>query len=246
MNFTTKLLTAILFVVASISVSPANAELVTNGDFEATPFHSGWTNTAATQGTGLFGSAQSAEFLSGANGRISQAFSSPARTFAVDFQFSPGTVAGNRTLNMVLFNAPNNGTSQAGSALNLRSDDSGNLQLFDGAWGTVSGGSGAFATGSEYRIRLEANDFGPAGTNTFDLFWSDAGSTALTNSATGLSNFQNVPDNADGYSAIAFLKSSTNGGYSIDNVVVTAVPEPSSVLLFGFAGLACTFRRRRK
>jgi len=123
------------------------------------------------------------------------------------------------------------------------------LQLFTGGgpgWNTVSGGAGAFAIGSEYRIRLEANDFGSGGANTFDLFWSNAGSTVLTNSATGLSNFQNTPTSADGYTAIAFLRDGGNGVYSVDNVVITAVPEPSSVLLFGFAGLACTFRRRKK
>ncbi len=48
----------LLHMTLLVAASPASAALITNGDFEADPFDTGWGNTAATETTGLYGSDQ--------------------------------------------------------------------------------------------------------------------------------------------------------------------------------------------
>jgi hypothetical protein len=228
------------FMTAALVLAGTTASAdVVNGDFEADPFDTGWTNSAVTETTGLNGSASAANLA--AVSRLNQAVD-PLRTFDLTFTFSPTEVAGSRTLNMTLHNDGSDGSSALGVTLNIRSDASGNLQAFDGSgWQTV--GAGAFATvGAEYTVQVSANDWGLGGTNTYDLSWSDANSTVLSNSSAGLSFFQFTPTAADGIGGIAFIRGTGNGDYTVDDV--SFVPEPGSLALLGLGGLLIARRRR--
>ena len=158
----------LLHMTLLVAASPASAALITNGDFEADPFDTGWGNTAATETTGLYSSAQAAEFTTATTGRVSQAFS-PLTDFVVEFDFSPTVASGSRKLNVVLYSDPNTGTSDAGASLNIRSDINGDLQVFSGGWATVANGAKAFTVGNEYMLRIVGNDIG--GTSAYDLLY---------------------------------------------------------------------------
>jgi hypothetical protein len=80
------------------------------------------------------------------------------------------------------------------------------------------------------------------GASSFDVSTTNQGIGANTYSTTGLSNFNSVV--ASEIASIRFHSASDSAGFWIDNIVVDAVPEPSTVVLSLLGGLGLCLRRR--
>jgi hypothetical protein len=234
------------------AVLPARAaNLIANGDFEDVggTFPNGWvTSTSAPlaeTAAPLDGSA-SARFTANADRIIAQNFTAQS-TFTIEFEVMPLFDTNDRSLNMIA-HFGGTGTSGGFEAVNLKFAGSitagagADLQVFNGTGWVTLGAANFFANNSSYRIQLTGYNWG-SGTPSYDLAWSNANSTALVNTATGLGYFQNTPN--AGANRLRFLTATTGrNSYLLDNVIVEAVPEPSSLLLGGIGALFA-FRRRR-
>lgn len=232
--------------VSLIFVLSVPATLIVNGDFEdaSGTFPNGWVNTppATAETTSPISGTTSARMGWNTTGNLDQSLAAPVTDFEMNLLFQHlGTVTG-RTLNTILQ------TAGSGSQLNLRvlaqgvdgsTDDS--LQVYNGSWQTISTADFFTSTTEPYRITIRGHNWGTP-TPTYDVLWSDAGSSTLSYSATGLSYFQNSAPTAGGVDYIRFARPYANGHtWLLDDVSLesTAIPEPHTLvlLLVGLAGV---------
>lgn len=221
--------------------------LVTNGDFEASPFDSGW-NSDFTTTTGFAPGSTTA--AASASGDMFQLTGSGQATGTVGMWVEPTSlVAGQRTFNLVV------GTTIGTSAINIRMFPSSatefQLEYFigGGTWNVATGSAGDFTVGNAYYLELAFNDLGTAGAN-YDLAWSGAnpGSATTSESQTGITQFQNTAQATNAGATVErlrFVRGAAHGDYNLDDVTLFApVPEPSTALLGGVALLGFLRRRR--
>ena len=245
-----KNITLISLITAAFVTHLSAANLIVNGDFEDTTgtFPTGWsTSGTITQDTvapELIGGSTSARMAGGAI--IAQQTLGGLSDFTFEFLFRPRFDTDHRSANLVLHGGGTTGTGGGSESLNLRvsgTADAGSgstLQVYDGAAWQMISGANFFSTGDTFRMQLTASDWG-SGSGTYDLAWSDANAIALTNSATGLSHFQNSDFVLDRARFLAPANS-----YNLDNVILEAIPEPTPVMLTGLVALGLVVRRRRR
>lgn len=243
----------------------AAAQLLNNGNFESwgtvtgtppagTP--TGWSigssaNAPYQTGGLVSGSSYAAFVRPGTSDVLQQTLASGPTNFKLDFVFAaldPAS-ATNRSFNLVLYE----GTSSSNkSVINLRTVQGSSaglltLQAYSGsAWvdlvtdafgaSVYNGASNAFTTLNAYNFSLSLDL--TATTPTYSISYGLVGSglTTITKNV-----FASALDSTALYN-VAFVGSGSSVGYAIDNVVLNAVPEPSSWQLlglttFGMAGL---------
>jgi hypothetical protein len=243
-----------LFVAAT--VTSAGAAVITNGDFEASPFLTGWNvsgSKVVAETTSPIAGATSARFDAGASGSggIAQEFAALS-DFVIDVTVKPLFSSLDRSLNLVVHTG-GTGNSSDSTAINLKlagtatSGSGSNLQVYNGSlWVDVPGAtSNFFADNSVYRLQIVGHGWGAAGAS-YDVLWSDADSTALAHASTSLTIYQGATNpTTAGLSRIRFpMASSDRNSYLLDNVSV-AIPTPAA-LPAGLALISALLMRRRK
>ncbi|HOD82548.1 MAG TPA: PEP-CTERM sorting domain-containing protein [Phycisphaerae bacterium] len=222
-------LVAGILVIAVGAVSPARANLLTNGDFEAAPYDTGWTRSNVNIGT-----AETTSPISGSTslrmswnnqgytGNVDQSLASVLSDFDYSFTFRQlGNTAG-RSMNTLLL-AGGAGVNARVLVQGTAGVDDDTLQVYDGSgWQNVSAVGAFSGISQDYRISIRGRDWGtPAA--SYDLLWSDAGSTLLTHQATGLTHFQSSGPTTSKLETVRFAKpESTGNTWMVDNVVLTA------------------------
>ncbi len=247
--------------------------VVTNGDFEdltgwgaqgtAQP-PAGWTlaggevNPVAQQtgSSAIGGAGTSARFSENANSfRIQQAqtINSPWQ-FDFDFAAEDAGDAGGRTVDLALSLAE--GGNIFMRVVDVGDNGLGDVQFHDASgagWTSVAAladsvlfSADVSAAHSANHIRIQSNF--EDGTPTYDVTLSNAnGSVAALD--VSLFSFGSLPAvNGGGITNVAFFESATPGAaWLLDNVTLAAVPEPTSTVLVGLAGvLFCANQWRRR
>jgi len=200
------------------------------------------------------GSTFGAYVLNGANNTLQQNTSAQPLNFELDFVLAatdPGSASA-RSFNMTI--GQNAVTNPSINLRTVRGSAAGKLtlQAFNGsAWTTVAAdafnasvySSGSFTTLNAYNINL-AVDYGTA---SYSISYGLVGEEST--SITGLTAFQSAVVPGEGVKNIGFLGSNSASGFAVDNVSVTAIPEPGSIAgLAGCLALAAALlgtRRRR-
>lgn len=200
----------------------ANANLLDNGDFESIPFASGWDRSEATATEGLNGTATAVRLPWPSHATLGQAVA-PVTNFTFDVYLQAAGSSEPQSFRVLL-----DGTE--GAAIELRGGPGNRLQInHDGGYFDVvpSGGGSAvrFPVDRTVRLRVVGRDFGTADAE-WDLAWSDAGSSALVHSITGLGSFANPASGmGGGIRGVRFdrNKGSAAHSYTIDEVTLEAV-----------------------
>ena len=215
----------ILTTIFVFAVLPGRAEALTNSNFEATPFSTGWTVAGAPIVTpGLrAGSLQGARFT-GAAQALTQNVVWGADWY-LDCYFAIRSTAG-RAFSLIIYNGSN-------IVVNLRYE-LGTFATFDGtSWGsglglgTCNASVDANADGdlddagdtkNVYHMRITGHGFGTAAAN-YDVEISDANDAAFTHIAAGLARYQNVSGTTVVPTSVAFsTQFGSNPGFWIDDV----------------------------
>ncbi len=219
-----------------LALPAASAQsLLTNGDFEADPFDTGWDQLGSTVFGGLApGSTKSAAL--GAVHRIGQNLTGVSPNWQLEFSFAIKNTT-NRAFSLFVNNTGNAANGSA-ATINLRYQ-SGQFNTFaagsfgsDLGLGTVDFSNDANSDGdfddvgdvkNVYRMRITGTGWG--GTpGTYDIQLSNANATTFTRSVTGLSRYQNSSGTAS--VPMAFLFNSINGtnpGFWVDDVSFTNI-----------------------
>ena len=205
-----------------------SALALTNGNFEASPFSSGWTVTASPVATpGIApGSAQGARF-SATGQALSQAVAWGAE-WSLENYFAIRST-GVRAYSCII------GLGAQANGLNLRYE-AGAFSMYSvsaAAWvplpalGALLASTDANADGdlddagdtkNVYRIRITGHSFGTAGWN-YEIALSDPNSSTFTRSVTNLTTFQNASGAASFPTLIKYsAEFGSNPGYWIDDV----------------------------
>ncbi len=195
--------------------------LLVNSDFEESPFGTGWNLGGGTVAVaGFNGSATAARLPYNTSAILNQSIDTPLTTnftFHTLFQ-----VAGTSTETgfRALLETP------AGPAIEVRTVTGGFLQLVteEGPVEIVSiASSSGFSVPANSTIHLQVTgrDFGSANAE-YDVAWSDPGSTSLTHSITGLTNFYRTANaTSAGIDTVRFDRSSpTSHSYLVDDVTL--------------------------
>ena len=234
-----------LIITTSLALGalPAAANLITNGDFE-TGDETGWSDAATASivaGSSALSGTSSIFLPGGGGGGGFQQFLSTATNatpLVTTFDFSmpdPGG-AGTRGLNAFWIE------STGGGQVNLRvvdldDDGDGDVQIFNGTWATVLTDAVNFAPSTANPVlnflSLTFNGFG-AGLS-YDL-------TVNASTATGLAHFQN--QTLDDLGRFQFNNQFVTSEFTADNVMISAIPEPTSLAFFGL-GCSLLFAARR-
>jgi hypothetical protein len=194
-------------------------DYIVNGDFEASPWDTGWDNTdgiASNETANPIHGSHSAALKYNTTGKFIQNLSQSLENFDVELYFrQTGTTTG-RALNLLLDQT---------TTVNLRvlvqgtdgvDDDS--LQVYNGSWQTISPTNFFDSTSQSYRIRVECRGWGTANPK-YSVYWSDAGSSDLKYSAKDLTYFHNTPTAE--LSRISFARPYTTGDtHYIDDVSI--------------------------
>ena len=183
-----------LVIVSLLAASTARAAL-TNGDFEAAPFNSGWSGSGAVVSDGFApGSSQAARFTGG--GQSLRRGVNWSSDWHLDFWFMVRATS-DRQFSLII------DTGSSATTLNLR---------YQGGWYTFAGGSwgsplaladvlptidqngdgdadDAGDTKNVYHMRVTGKNWGTASAS-YDLELSDANGSAFTSSVTGLTRYQ--------------------------------------------------------
>ncbi|MCD4824240.1 MAG: PEP-CTERM sorting domain-containing protein [Phycisphaerae bacterium] len=261
-----KLVTLTMLAVLVSFAVPASADYLTNGNFEATPFDSSWTNAGTPQNivhrgltaTGLDATGTQAVYMvapSAATGFYQNVSGVPLQ-WQLDFVFAAADSGDNttRSLNLAVRHA---GTS---NQINIKLDGDGYLWTYDQGpgWRQISS-----TTAASFSVDANSdNDFEDAGdtlnvhslrivgtygaTPTYDVYLSAANSTTLTLIGDDLAHFQGGnPSSTETPVMVSFITGTgvLGSNYVIDNVSLT--PEPATMALL-MLGLPLALRRRRK
>lgn len=212
---------------------------LTNGNFEASPFDSGWTNSGAVATDGFsLGSSQGIRFT-GTGQSLSQSVAWGA-DWHLDFSFMVRQ-SNERQFSLII------GTGNSNtSALNLRYDESeGGWFAFDGGWGNaldlasvspsidLNGDGDADDDGetkNTYHMRVTGHNWGTTSA-TYDLALSDANGIDFTSNANGLSRYQADPNSATPTAIRFSTEFGSNPGFWLDDVTshnaILAGPAPT-------------------
>ncbi len=202
-----------------------HASALTNSNFEATPFSTGWTVTGAPVVTpGLrAGSAQGARFTGSAQALTQNVVW--GADWYLDCFFAIRSTTG-RAFSLIVYNGAN-------IVVSLRYE-AGNFSTFDGtSWGsglglgTCTASVDANADGdlddagdtkNVYHLRITGHGWGTGAAN-YDVEVSDANDAAFTRVATGVTRYQNVSATTVVPTSIAFsTQFGTNPGFWLDDV----------------------------
>ena len=220
-----KITRCIFLAIFAFALLLCRADALTNSNFEATPFSTGWTVAGAPVVTpGLrAGSLQGARFT-GAAQALSQNVVWGADWY-LDCYFAIRSTTG-RAFSLIIYNGAN-------IVVNLRYE-AGTFATFDGtSWGsglglgTCTASVDANADGdlddagdtkNVYHMRITGHGFGTAAAN-YDVEISNANDAAFTHIAAGLARYQNVSGTTVVPTSVAFsTQFGTNPGFWIDDV----------------------------
>ena len=215
----------VLMAVATTVCHVSIASLVTNGDFEASPFDSGWANTGSTSTSGLTGSGFAADL--GAGDTMMQDFVAlPAvglTVFQLDFMLSLGDTGGTQRIRL-------RGDENSSDYITLKMDSAG-LHKYAGTW--YNAVPGTYLADTTYHIRV--NVFDDSGTPKYNVGVSTDGLTY--NTSINMGSFHGVGTTP--FETIRF----DSGAMTIDEV--TVIPEPATLGLLAAFGGGILFIRRR-
>lgn len=241
-------------LIATLSMaSPAFAATIIADNFDSGAVSSEWDVTAGLS-IGAGGAEGSPNFvnLAGSSGRLGERLNG-ATDFTLDYYFQIQDTGDRRFSLMVSTFTGNISTGNA--TINLRYQD--------GAWGVYSGANSQFmpvpglnntvTPGEWYHMQVEGNGWGATGAN-YTIRLSDAGGSAFTSEGTvnTVHNGSIVnPGSTSGGSTytgraeffVFNTEFGSNPGFALDNIVVTAVPEASTLALLA-ASLPLLRRRR--
>ena len=93
-----------------------------------------------------------------------------------------------------------------------------------------------------YRWDIIGTDFDGVSAASFDVRIFDAGTEVFTSTGNTFAT-----TTSDAIESVNFYRGGNwgGGGFTVDNISITAVPEPSSAALLGLGGLALILRRRK-
>lgn len=245
------LLLSLLFTGTSMAAT------VISDDFDTGAVNAGWD---AANGTSVIsGGAQAssnAVRLAASTGALGETFNNiapgGADGFVIDYYFRVQNTT-NRQFSLIVSTnstAPNVNSA----ALNLRYQ-AGTWAAFSTTTGNAfvniptSGANSLPVVTADvwYHMQVEGLNWGSSSA-TYTLRLSDAGGTAFTSTAAGLTfNQTSAGPGMITNKAQSFVFNSafgSNPGFDLDNISVTAVPEPAAPLLAGLALLGLTRRRR--
>ena len=163
------------------------AQLVANPGFEVLPFPSSWTAAGGTVAVaGLNSSATSARLPFNTSASLEQVLNAVPADFSVDLSFQ---IAGNSEAQALRWQL-SDGTS---NVIDLRTGASGALQAkFGGEWVSLrrlTDNAGFTVTANQtIRLRVTGRNFG-ASSATYDILWSEPGSSVLVHAVTQISTF---------------------------------------------------------
>jgi len=272
-----KIVFTFVLVIGLVLCGSLQAALV-NGDFEADPFMTGWTDVEPTRPTTLHdgiapGSTQAARLTGTSEDGISndllQAVAPLASEWIADFYFAvadqaeyTGTASSNRSMALVLSNAPEGTKYDYAVNMKITNSTEGQFNFFGDGWQPVGNGdevtfsvdenrdgdfSDAADTLNVHHMRIVGHDWGTPDVN-YDFWCSAANSDELLPVATGLTYFQFDAPNGTNPSELTTIAFQTTWGLCngqpavVDDV--TFVPEPMTMCLLGLGGLAMLRRRR--
>lgn len=252
--------------LGALAAQAMGQNLLTNGDFEADPFDSGWSYNLgldAAPGSGLTAGSDTAAMLlptTGGQASFSQALANPTGgLWALEFLFAAEQPAsGVRAFQVAVQFEEENPDAVDEGQINLVVSSSGQVQVYDStaaAFQTIiaagafvpsvdSDGDDDFGGPSDdlnpLRMRIEG-DF--RGTPIYDVFVEnlDAGTTV---SAEDVDFYQyRSPQNSEGAWQVEFITNASGSTYGIDNV--SLIPEPAGAGL-ALGGLMLLGRRTRR
>jgi len=246
---------------AVLLAGPAQASLITNGNFESVTGgkFDGWTYSptfgALVESQSVISGAYSAEIITGGGPISSYVQQTPSElisgfVFECDFAVFPVPTDGNRSANILLFYHPTDLR-----LINLRVGPGNRLQAYDGsAWQNL-GSLTALTTQDANTLNVWDGEtpvvnhlmvigrLAPTG-STYDVILNGI-------SVSGLTYFQGTPPDSS-FHTIQWVRlqgSSSDKNWLADNVVFMRIPEPSTGVLLGVGGLlglvGMFWRRRR-
>ena len=221
----------VLMAVATTVCHVSIASLVTNGDFEASPFDSGWANTGSTSTSGLTGSGFAADL--GAGDSMTQDFvAAPAvgpTVYQLDFMLSLADTGGSQRIRL-------RGDGNSGDIITLKMDNIGLYKYGSGTW--YNAVSGTYSADTTYHIRVEVGNFDADVDPEYILGVSTDGINYASSVAMG--SFHGAGTTP--FETIRF-EGGTVAGMTIDEV--TVIPEPATLGLVAAFGGAILFVRRK-
>jgi hypothetical protein len=167
---------------------PLGAAPLTNGNFEGSPFLTGWTASGVITQAGLNGSAQAARLTFNTTASLSQTVDALAN-FTFDTYVMIAGNATAQTFRILLDSSVGNAIEVRGALGNIIQVN--NLGTYTSATSLATGATFPIATNSPVRIRIIGRNFGTS-TAEYDLVWSEPGSTTLSHAAVGLKMFVNT------------------------------------------------------
>lgn len=197
------------------------SQLVANPGFEIPPFAASWATTGgAVVATGLNGTPTAARLPFNTSAAVGQRLAGVPPDFTAETSFS---IAGNGEAQGFRWRLGDETTA----AIDLRTVTGGALQVnLGGGWATMrqltDNATFNIPANQTVRIRAIGRDFGtPAA--TYDIVWSDPGSTALVHAVTGLTAFASATVPAAPPAFIGFARDLTSGNsFVVDDVTVLA------------------------
>lgn len=204
------------------------AQLVANPGFEVLPFPTSWTSTGGVISVaGLNGTPTAARLPFNTTAAIGQTVAGVPADFTAEASFS---IAGTGEAQAFRWQLGDGTTA----AIDLRTATGGALQVnLGGEWTTMKRltDNAAFNVTANQAVRIRAigRNFGsPAA--SYDIVWSDPGSTALVHAVTGLTTFASAAPPVAPPTFIGFTHDLTSGNsFVVDDVMVLASAATSPV-----------------
>ncbi len=242
-----------LFFTAVLAVgvlSAGSALAITNGDFETGDL-TGW-NTLDWAGavdleiestTPLAGS-HSATTTADATVRAITQDTGPFTSFDYNMLFRIDDNTGSRAMDWSLGDTAG-GT--AGGSTRFKVDFDGIFSIgingdIDGGWADLNGGPFLPTTGTTYRWNIVGSGYDGTSSASFDVRIFEGATEVFTSLANTFDTNVGNP-----IQSVNFIRGGNwvPGGYTVDDVSISGVPEPSSVALLAFGLVGLASRRRR-